>query len=93
MFLYFRETSGDFLAIMPRVPAGSVGFWSRLDLREFLPSKEQVVAARRAKKQIFIAGETVAGNLPENWQHAATVGIDAILTDYPLEMRTAFRRK
>ena len=59
----------------------------------FLPSKEQIEEARRVKKRVFIAGATVAGNLPKNWLHAATVGTDAILTDYPLEMRSVFRKE
>jgi glycerophosphoryl diester phosphodiesterase len=59
----------------------------------FLPSKEQIEEARRVKKRVFIAGATVAGNLPKNWLHAATVGADAILTDYPLEMRSVFRKE
>lgn len=59
----------------------------------FLPSKEQIEEARRGKKRVFIAGPTVADNLPKNWQHAVTAGIDAILTDYPLELRSAFRKE
>lgn len=57
----------------------------------FLPSREQVESARRSRKRVFIAGPTVAGNLPANWRHAAGVGIDAILTDYPLELRTVIK--
>ena len=58
----------------------------------FLPSKEQIEAVHRAGKQAFIAGPTVAENVPENWQHCADVGLDAILTDYPLELRTTLRK-
>lgn len=57
----------------------------------FLPSSEQIVAARRAGKQVFIAGATVAGNVPDNWKQAAEVGIDGILTDFPLELRTLMK--
>ena len=59
----------------------------------FLPSKEQIEAVHRAKKRAFIAGSTVSGKLPDNWRHAANVGIDAILTDYPLELRTTLRKR
>lgn len=59
----------------------------------FLPTKEQIDAVHRAKKRAFIAGPTVSGNVPKNWRHSADVGMDAILTDYPLELRTAFRQK
>lgn len=58
----------------------------------YLPSPEQVAAVHRADKRVFIAGLTVSGNEPENWWHAAKVGIDAILTDYPLELRTSHRK-
>lgn len=58
----------------------------------YLPPHEQMEAVRRENKRAFIAGATVAGNLPENWQHAADVGIDAILTDYPLELEATLRK-
>jgi glycerophosphoryl diester phosphodiesterase len=59
----------------------------------FLPSKEQIEAVHRAGKKAFIAGPTVAGNVPENWQHCADVGLDAILTDFPLELRATSKSK
>lgn len=58
----------------------------------FLPSREQIEAVHRARKRAFLAGPTVAGNVPQNWRHAADVDMDAILTDYPLEMRATFRQ-
>jgi len=58
----------------------------------YLPTKEQMDAVHRSKKRAFIAGSTVSGNVPKNWQHTANVGIDAILTDYPLELRTTLRQ-
>ena len=58
----------------------------------YLPSKEQIEAVHRSAKRAFIAGSTVSGNVPDNWQYAADVGIDAILTDYPLELRTTLRQ-
>jgi glycerophosphoryl diester phosphodiesterase len=59
----------------------------------YLPPKEQMDAVRRANKRAFIAGATVAGDLPENWLQAADVGIDGILTDYPLELAAMLREK
>jgi len=59
----------------------------------FLPSRPQMEEVHRAGKRAFIAGPTVAGNLPANWRQAVTVGIDAVLTDYPLELRTALQRE
>ena len=57
----------------------------------FLPTDEQIEAVHDAMKRAFIAGPTVSGNVPKNWQHAARVGIDGILTDYPLELRSVLR--
>ncbi len=58
----------------------------------YLPSKEELNAVHAAKKRGFIAGATVAGNLPENWGQAAAAGIDGILTDFPLELRLSGRK-
>lgn len=58
----------------------------------YLPPKEQIEAVRKAEKRSFIAGATVSGHLPDNWRHAAEVGIDGILTNYPLELTTMFRQ-
>lgn len=57
----------------------------------FLPSPQQMAAVRRAKKRSFIAGATVAGDLPENWRRAADSGINAILTDHSLKLQTMVR--
>jgi glycerophosphoryl diester phosphodiesterase len=57
----------------------------------YLPSKEQIEAVHRANKRAFIAGVTVSGHVPDNWQQAANVGIDGILTDYPFELRNELR--
>lgn len=57
----------------------------------YLPTKEEVEAVRRAGKRAFIAGSTVSGELQKNWQHCARVGLDAILSDYPLSLRTTLR--
>lgn len=59
----------------------------------YLPSKKEMEAVRTAGKRAFIAGTTVSGNAPDNWQRAAEVGIDGILTDYPLELRSVLRKK
>lgn len=57
----------------------------------YLPTREEIERASEHSKKVFIAGPTVSGNVPENWLHAAEVGIDAIWTDYPLELRTTLR--
>ncbi len=58
----------------------------------YLPNKGQMEAVHGAGKRAFIAGATVSGNLPDNWRHANKVGIDGILTDYPLELGAIFRQ-
>lgn len=58
----------------------------------YLPPKGQMEAVRSEGKRAFIAGPTVSGDLPENWQHCTYVGIDAILTDYPLELRAVLKQ-
>lgn len=52
----------------------------------FLPAAADVERIHAAGKRIFIAGPLVAGEEPENWYAATRLGIDAILTDYPLEL-------
>ncbi|MDA0285237.1 MAG: glycerophosphodiester phosphodiesterase family protein, partial [Planctomycetota bacterium] len=58
----------------------------------FLPTREQMDAIHTANKRAFIAGATVSGNVPGNWSQAVEAGIDGILTDYPLELRTTLRQ-
>lgn len=58
----------------------------------YLPPKGQMEAVRSEGKRAFIAGAAVSGNVPENWQHAVDVGIDGILTDYPLELAGVLRK-
>jgi glycerophosphoryl diester phosphodiesterase len=59
----------------------------------FLPSECQMAAVHRSKKRAFIAGVMVSGDLPDNWRRALDVGIDAILTDFPLKLRTLVREE
>jgi glycerophosphoryl diester phosphodiesterase len=57
----------------------------------YLPTRAEVDTAHREGKRAFIAGVTVSGNVPDNWQVAIDAGIDAILTDYPLELASLLR--
>lgn len=57
----------------------------------YLPSEAEMMQVREQGKRSFLAGVTVAGNLPENWRHALAVGVDGILTDYPLELAAELR--
>jgi len=57
----------------------------------FLPSREDTANIHRAGKRIFLAGPMVAGEMRDNWARADELGIDAILTDYPLELSRMLR--
>lgn len=59
----------------------------------YLPSTTQMEQLRAARKQAFIAGMTVSGHAPENWQQATDLGIHGILTDFPLELSRLLREK
>lgn len=58
----------------------------------YVPPKGQIEAVHGAGKKAFIAGVTVSGNVPDNWQHAVDVGIDGILTDYQFELAAMLRK-
>jgi glycerophosphoryl diester phosphodiesterase len=59
----------------------------------YLPPTEEIEAVHVARKRAFIAGTTVSGHSPENWQLAVDAGIDGILTDYPLELASVLRQR
>ena len=58
----------------------------------FVPTAEQVERAHRAGKKVFLVGKAVAGREPENWNRAKAAGVDAMLTDHPLECRQLWRK-
>jgi len=58
----------------------------------FMPELEQIHRIHERGKRLFLAGPLVAGNEPASWKKAADAGIDAVLTDYPLEMQRLFRQ-
>jgi glycerophosphoryl diester phosphodiesterase len=74
----------------PSALAASDADWVYL---RFIPTKEQMAAVTSEGKRAFIAGKTVAGDLPDNWREAAGVGIGGILTDHPIELGTLLREK
>lgn len=57
----------------------------------FIPTPGQVKQVHAAGKKVFLAGPLVIGNEPANWARCRDVGVDAILTDYPLECRAGWR--
>jgi glycerophosphoryl diester phosphodiesterase len=59
----------------------------------FIPTADEVKKVHAAGKRVFLVGTLVVGNEPVNWAKARAAGVDAILTDYPLECRAAWREK
>lgn len=57
----------------------------------FLPSAEQITKMHSAGKRVLLVGPLVAGHEPENWMRARQLGVDALLTDFPLECRQTWR--
>ncbi len=53
----------------------------------FVPTAAEVAAIRAVGKRTIIAGPTVVGLEIDHWTQAAAAGVDAVLTDYPLELR------
>ena len=73
---------------LPAVLKNPAADWAYI---RFVPTREQVDFIHRIGKRVFLVGTKVAGLQPENWRTAAKNGVDAILTDYPLELRKAIR--
>ena len=57
----------------------------------YLPSAEEEGRVHRQGERVLIAGATVAGYETLNWRRATEIGIDAILTDYSLELSSQLR--
>lgn len=57
----------------------------------FLPQPEQVRRIHEQGKRLFLVGPLVAGKEPDHWGQAADLGIDAVLTDFPLELQRQLR--
>jgi glycerophosphoryl diester phosphodiesterase len=54
----------------------------------YVPREDDVRRIHEKGKRALIAGPTVSGHEAENWRAASLAGLDAILTDFPLELRT-----
>ncbi len=59
----------------------------------FIPTADEVKKIHAAGKKVFLVGPLVMGNEPANWAKGRAAGVDAILTDFPLECRAAWREK
>ncbi|HEX4612484.1 MAG TPA: glycerophosphodiester phosphodiesterase family protein [Urbifossiella sp.] len=55
----------------------------------FVPTAGEVARAHAAGKKVFLVGPLVAGYEISGWSAGRAAGVDAILTDYPLECRAA----
>lgn len=78
------------------LPAALADKGARWAYLRFIPTEAQVQAIKAAGKKIFVAGPTVAGpptqnNVEANWRAATAAGVDAILTDYPLDLARLLR--
>ena len=58
----------------------------------YLPSTTEVRKIHAAGKRVFIAGKTVSGLEGDHWQTCIDMGIDAILTDYSIELARQLRQ-
>ena len=57
----------------------------------YLPRPAELEKVHQHGKRAFLAGPVVAGREPLNWRRAMYAGIDAILTDYPMELAALIR--
>lgn len=73
---------------LPKATGDADADWVYL---RYFPSKHEMSAVRESGKRSFITSVTV--DLPDNWQRAVAAGISAMLTDYPLELRTHSRTR
>jgi glycerophosphoryl diester phosphodiesterase len=55
----------------------------------FVPTNGQMRAIGASKKRVILVGPLVMKKEPANWKKAAAAGVDAVLTDFPLELRDA----
>ncbi len=53
----------------------------------FIATSRNVRRSQEAGKRLFLAGPLVAGHEPAHWRAAAAAGLDALLTDHPLDLR------
>ena len=57
----------------------------------YLPRPAELAKVHQHGKRAFLAGPVVSGREPLNWRRAIYAGIDAILTDFPLELAALVR--
>ena len=57
----------------------------------YLPSADELLKVHSSGRRAFIAGKTVAGRQSKNWRLTARIEMDAVLTDFPLELAKQLR--
>ncbi|MFN4257680.1 MAG: glycerophosphodiester phosphodiesterase family protein [Gemmataceae bacterium] len=57
----------------------------------FVPETAAIAKAHAAGKRVFLSGPMVAGLERDNWRRGAVRGVDAVLTDYALELKRQLR--
>jgi glycerophosphoryl diester phosphodiesterase len=75
---------------LPRALAAKDSDWAYL---RFVPTADQVSQARKSGKKVIVVGKPVMAREVDNWAKARDAGVDAILTDYPLDCRLSWRGK
>jgi glycerophosphoryl diester phosphodiesterase len=78
------KTPDDVAAVL----AGADADWVYV---RFVPSAEMVKTIHARGTRVFLVGPLVAGNESANWRRGKEAGVDAILTDFPLECRESWR--
>lgn len=73
---------------VPSALKDSLANWAYL---RFVPSKEIVNQIRATNRKIFVVGDMVAGHQVENWRLSKEVGVDAVMTEFPLEFRQSIQ--
>lgn len=59
----------------------------------FAPTPGEVAKVHAAGKKLFLVGPLVAGREISGWAAGRDAGVDAVLTDFPIECRAAARRR
>ena len=88
------DALGDPGAPVRAIHVGGAGMTLPRYLAATRPGSRQTVLEpdEVAGAVVFLAGPSVAGRQLDNWRTSATARVDAILTDFPLELRTAVQK-
>lgn len=89
-----KDTQISVLAQTPAdVPAALADPHANWAYLRFVPDAETVKAINATGRKVFVVGSMVVGHETENWRRAQASGVDAIMTEFPLECRRALHFK